>query len=738
MGQRRDGRADKAFYRVSVNPIAKGIDPLQSAQPSIGRYLLWWARLLATVVSLAGLPDSARAAATAWVGDEHAAARLVTAVTETGSSSAIDAGLEIRMVPGWHAYWRDPGDAGLSPTVNWEKSTNLARAEIAWPAPTRLSAQGIETYVYPDHVLLPVAVALSEPGRPLALRASVDYAACAEVCVPYHADFSLALPAGFVVPSDEAPLIAAARAKVPGSLEAVGLALVAVGARPAGDKGANLTVRLRSTGAPLHQPDLFIEGLGQGRAGRPEVALTGAGRTVVLTAPISGYTAAALTGVPVTFTITDGAERAAEFVATPVLGAATKTTPYVALLAIALLGGLILNLMPCVLPVLSLKLLSVARLAGAHRGAARLSLLATAAGILASFAVLASMVIVLKMAGATIGWGIQFQQPWFLAGMAVVTALFAASLRGWLAINLPGPVYGVAAHQAHRPLVNAFLTGAFVTLLATPCSAPFVGTAVGFALASGPVDIAWTFAALSLGLASPYLLVAATPGLVGLLPKPGRWMLWLRRFLELLLAGTAVWLISVLAEEAGAGAAAATSLFLLAALAVIAWRAQLSLRSRLRPIAAALAASLGAAAIIVPQLEARPAPNIRPVAQVWRPFDTAEITRQVAAGKVVFVDVTAAWCLTCKVNEAVVLDREPVASRLRRPDVIAVRADWTRPDPEITGYLQSFGRYGIPLNVVYGPGLPEGFALSELLTTPMVMDALDRAATDRGVAQQSR
>jgi suppressor for copper-sensitivity B len=714
---------------------------LQSPQPSIGRYLLWWAGLLVAVVLLAGLPDAARAAATAWVGDEHAAARLVTAVTAIGSSSAIDAGLEIRMAPSWHAYWRDPGDAGLSPTVNWEGSTNLARAKIAWPAPTRLSAQEIETYVYLDHVLLPVAVSLSEPGQPLVLRASVDYAACAEVCVPYHADLSLALPSGFALPSDEAPLIAAARAKVPSSLDAAGLTLLAALAAPTGHEGAMLTVRLSSAGAPLHRPDLFIEGLGRGRAGRPEVALTGAGHTVVLTAPVSGYTVAALAAALLTFTVTDGAERAAEFVAIPALGAVTKTTSYVALLGIALLGGLILNLMPCVLPVLSLKLLSVARLAGAHRGAARLSLLATAAGVLASFAVLASMLIVLKMAGATIGWGIQFQQRWFLAGMAVVTAFFAASLWGWLAIDLPGAVYGATAHQAHRPLVNAFLTGAFVTLLATPCSAPFVGTAVGFALASGPLDIAWTFAALGLGLASPYLLVAATPGLVGLLPKPGRWMLWLRRFLGLLLAGTAAWLISVLAEEAGAGAAAGTGLLLLAGLAVIVWRARLSLRSRLRPIAAALAASLGAAAIIVPQLAPRPAPKVSSVAQVWRPFDTAEITRQVEAGKVVFVDVTAAWCLTCKVNEAVVLDREPVASRLRRPGVIAVRADWTRPDPEITGYLQSFGRYGIPLNVVYGPGLPEGLALSELLTTPMVMEALDHAAggkTASDVAQRSR
>ena len=224
-----------------------------------------------------------------------------------------------------------------------------------------------------------------------------------------------------------------------------------------------------------------------------------------------------------------------------------------------------LNLMPCVLPVLSLKLLALVGYAGAERRAARLGLLATAAGVVVSFGVLAAVLIGLKEAGAAIGWGIQFQQPWFLAGMALLTTLFAASLWDWLPLAIPGGVAGAAGSVRGRgPLGDAFLLGAFATLLAASCSAPFVGTAIGFALARGPLDIALVFGALGLGMAAPFLAVAAAPRLVAWLPRPGAWMVWLRRVLGLALLGTAAWLLSVLAVEASAGAALLAGVILLA------------------------------------------------------------------------------------------------------------------------------------------------------------------------------
>jgi suppressor for copper-sensitivity B len=720
-------------------PLATGLTPLLQwlVLPPLAfllaarRRTLVVAFVTVSIALAAAAPDHALAAASGWVGDDHAEARLVTAAEAAGGGPMVDAGLEIWMAPGWHTYWRTPGDAGIPTTFDWAGSENLAAATIAWPAPTRLTLQGLENYVYMDRVMLPIAVQLAEPGKPALLRASVDYAACAEICVPYHADLALDLPAGLAVPGPETALIAAARARVPGTLDAAGLALesATVTATMPASGAATLTIRLRSAGTPPRTPELFVEGLHRGSASRPQVVVTGEGRLTTLISHVSGVAASEIAGANLTFTLADGPDRSAEFVAAPI---ATFAGGFAApsllwMLAIALLGGLVLNLMPCVLPVLSLKLLGVARLAGADRRAMRLSLLATAVGVLACFALLASALIALKAAGAAIGWGIQFQQPWFLAGMALITMLFAASLWDWLAIDLPNAISGIAQREIRHPLANAFLTGAFATLLATPCSAPFVGTAIGFALSRGPMEIAAVFAALGVGLSSPYLLFAAAPGLVRLLPRPGVWIVWLRRALGLALLGTAIWLVAVLADETGTAVAVATGTLLIMSLVALGGRSLVAAPALLRRTAGSLALLTSAAALILPELAARPAIPVHSTEASWRPFDIAEVRRAVADGKVVFVDVTAAWCLTCKVNEAAVLDRAPVADRLHGAGVLAMRADWTRPDPVIGAYLQSFGRYGIPLDVVYGPGSPDGDALPELLTQSMVIDALDRA-----------
>jgi suppressor for copper-sensitivity B len=336
--------------------------------------------------------------------------------------------------------------------------------------------------------------------------------------------------------------------------------------------------------------------------------------------------------------------------------------------------------------------------------------------------------IVLKGSGAAIGWGIQFQWPWFIAAMAAVTTLFAASLWGWLPIGLPRFAYQAAAEiRGATPYGDAFLTGAFATLLATPCSAPFVGTAVGFALTRGPGEIAFVFLVLGTGMAAPYLGVAAFPRLVRLLPRPGRWIDALRIVLGLALAGTAIWLLSVLAALSGTRVAAAAAAALGAVVVLLALRSRHVIPAWAARPAGKVVAALVAAAVLWPALAGVAAPGTLAATGRWQAFDPGKIQQLVGRGKVVFVDVTAAWCLTCKVNEAAVLDRERVASRLFGPDVVAMRGDWTRPDPVLTRYLESFGRYGIPFNAVYGPGRPQGELLPELLTVDAVERALDQA-----------
>jgi suppressor for copper-sensitivity B len=689
---------------------------------------LWLHGVLLAALSLWSV-SAALAAATGWVGDDHAAARLIAATDATGAAKTVGAGLEIRLAPGWHAYWRTPGDAGIPPSVDWSGSANLKRADLAWPAPARYSLQGFETAAYRDHVVLPVALSLARPGQPLDVHAQVSWAACANICVPYSANLELKLPAGPAAPSAQAGLIAAARARVPRPLAAAGIDLVSADAVGDGADTA-LRVRLRSPEAAFAAPDLFVEGLDKGSPGRPAVALSQSGQIATLSVPIREAKPADVIGKKLTLTVVDGA-RAAEFTATPRPGMpAEGDARLLPILAIALLGGLVLNAMPCVLPVLSLKLLSVASHAGSERRQVRVGLLMTALGVLASFGAIAAALIALKASGAAIGWGIQFQWPWFIAAMAAVTALFAASLWGWLPILAPRFAYDAAAgRRAGTPYADAFATGAFATLLATPCSAPFVGTAVGFALAEGPAEIIAVFLALGLGMAAPYGMVAAFPRLVRLLPRPGRWMNGVRVALGLALGATAVWLLFVLAALSGPRAALAAATALAAVLALLALKSRHVIPRRAAPATSAAATALVAAAVLWPALAGVGAPDAGAAAGRWRAFAPGEIRGLVAQGKTVFVDVSAAWCLTCKVNEAAVLDRDPVAERLFGPGVVAMRGDWTRPDPALTRYLESFGRYGIPFNAVYGPGRPQGELLPELLTAGAVERALDRAGS---------
>jgi suppressor for copper-sensitivity B len=702
-------------------------------------------RILAALALTVVGAGHALAAASPWWQSDHGAVRLVAETNAVGDAAQLRFGLQFRMKPGWKIYWRSPGDAGFPPQPDWSGSANVAEAKIAWPAPKRFSVLGFETVGYADEVVLPIAVTPLEPGKPVRLGGAVNYLTCDDICVPYEATVALDLPAGPPTSAVEAGLIDRFQARVPPT-ESDALQIAAVEAESIGG-ATSLRIEVRAA-APLDRPDVFVEGPPRLSFGPPSVQMRDGGREALLRLAVGAPRGqgADLAGKTVTLTVVD-ADRAVErsvSVAAAAAAVATAATPTpqpvpadgtLAIIALALLGGMILNLMPCVLPVLSLKILSAIDAHGQTPATVRARFLATAAGIVASFIVLGSIAVALKGAGLAAGWGIQFQQPVFLAAMSFVLVLFAANLWGFFDIRLPAAVGDAAAAAGVRPgrrregLAGHFLTGAFATLLATPCSAPFVGTAVGFALARGPAEIYAVFVALGLGLAVPYLAVAAWPRLARLLPRPGRWMVVLRAVLGVALAGSAAWLLTVLAAQRGATAAAALAVLLAVALALL-WSLH-RLRAAVRPAAWAGVVVLAAGVAALPAAFGEPGRRAADDAAAggpWRPFSTAAIAEAVAAGKVVFVDVTADWCLTCKVNKSVVLDRGEVKSRLAGTAVVALQADWTRPDPAISAYLARFGRYGIPFNAVYGPAAPHGIALPELLTADAVLDALDAAS----------
>jgi suppressor for copper-sensitivity B len=670
-------------------------------------------------------------AASQWFETDQGRVRLVAAEPRVGDGDSIELGLDFRLAPHWKIYWRSPGDAGYPPRLDWAGSRNLAATTMAWPAPQRFSVLGLDTIGYTDAVVFPITARLQQRGKAAHLHLALSYLTCEKICVPYDTVLTLDLPAGPPQAGDigYAALIARYAARVPGSGSDAGLALA--GATVVPGKRPVLELRVKAE-PPLHAPDAFVEGAEGVAFGVPHLAPGDAPGEALLRLPVFGDRAAVerMAGHQLTVTLVDG-ERSLE--ASAVATAAPPAAgwgPLLAILPLALLGGFILNFMPCVLPVLSIKLLGVIEQGGRSRGAVRLGFLASAAGVIVSFLGLAAILVALQAAGVAIGWGLQFQQPLFLIGMVALLTLFACNLWSFFEVPLPAALGALGSAGEGRLLLGNFAAGAFATLLATPCSAPFLGTAIGFALASGPLEIFAIFLALGIGLAAPYLLVALLPRLALWLPRPGRWMLTLRRVLGVVLAATALWLVSVLVTQTGLKAALAAGA-LVAGAAVALWLLR-------RPAARrAVPAALLAAAFVVPLLLSAP-PTAARADAFWRPFDQAQIERLVGQGHVVFVDVTADWCLTCKLNEQFVLGTPAVGARLSAPGVAAMRADWTRPSATISAYLRSFGRYGIPFNAVYGPAAPHGLALSEILTPDQVLAALGEAAGPGRVAATPR
>lgn len=656
----------------------------------------------------------------------------MAATTATGSAESLRLGLQFRLEPGWKIYWRSPGDAGFPPKPDWAGSRNLQGAEFRWPAPERFELFGLDTFGYGEEIVLPIEARLEKPGAPLNLKLAIDYLVCEKICIPYQAAFTLDLPPGAGRPSENAHLIDRFVARIPGDGTGSGLAIERAAWRGGGSPRIEVTARALT---PFLNPDVIVEADGPAANlgfGRPELRLSEGGRAARLVIPVRGSPAGRsdLAGLPVTLTLVDG-DRAMERSIALDAGLPMPTAAplaFVTALLVALLGGLILNLMPCVLPVLSLKILSFVGQGGAATGRVRRNFLASAAGIVTSFAGLALALVAAKAAGATVGWGVQFQQPAFLVAMALLVSLFAANLFGWFDISLPTAVSAPAGGPLHEERAGqAFLTGMLATLLATPCSAPFVGTAVGFALAQGPVEIVSIFVALGIGLALPYLAIAAFPRVATWLPRPGAWMNTLRVVLGVALLATAAWLLSVLAAQTGITGAAVLGGVLAVLLGILWWLRRASGPQRIGG-RVALAVVVVVAFLVPGAFTTGSAPPTTVAApDTWKPFDQGAIETLVRSGRVVFVDVTADWCITCQVNKAVVLSRGDVAARLADGSVVPMRADWTRPNAEIAAYLAHFGRYGIPFNVVYGPGAPEGIPLPEILTREAVLGAFDKA-----------
>ena len=695
--------------------------------------------VLANQTSIAGQ------GASPWIKTEQTSVRLITAVTSIGNSQNIKLGLQFKLKTGWKIYWRSPGDAGFPPSLDWKKSENLAKINFRWPLPSRFSVSGIQTIGYKKKVVFPIIATVNNQKKKLTLRADLDYLACNEICVPYKAKLSLDIPAGPAggLLSENHHLINQYMKRIPGNGEVHKLKITSVETtgyfvEPKENiRKGFITIKTES-GIPYIKPDIFIEGPELIFFGMPEIELNKNQTTAAFKIPFIEEENAKIINSIIRLTLKDG-ERSAEKRLRVELSKepkkiGAKQLSLLLIFSFALLGGLILNLMPCVLPVISLKILSIVSHSGLSKQALRLSFIATALGIIFSFLVIGGGLMSLKFAGSTVGWGIQFQHPWFIVGLSIIVAFFAYNLWGLFELRLPSSVSNFANDSGNN-IENSnnfgknFITGAFATILATPCSAPFLGTAVGFALAGSVIDIFTIFLALGTGMALPYLIIAAFPGFADKLPKPGIWMVTIKKILGVALVATAIWLLSILAIQVSLKAALIISaLLILIGLSLVVKNRQKE-NYRLLTTSIIIASILGA--FWVPYNVKNSLAEIdSPKEAYWQNFNPEIIPELVKSGKTVFVDITAEWCITCKVNKAIVLGRKGFKDLIKSKEIIAMQGDWTKPDKRILNYLRKFDRFGIPFNAVYGPGIKLGEALPELLTTDTVLDSLQKASKE--------
>ncbi len=699
--------------------------------------------MLACAASLADQPTSkAVVPAPGPVRVQHLSVELVPLTGTIQPGASTDVGLYFVLDKGWHVYWTNAGDSGEPPKIGWKLPAGITASVMQFPAPERLPLGPLMDFGYEDEVLFPMTLqAAGDVHAPSTaqLQAHVDWLVCREVCIPGKAD--LALPLAVTIhPGKPGPaaltLFTKFRERLPQPLPTGSRAVFAPNAQ-----GFTLAILDAPGGQASPSAEFFP--LDQAQIDNPspqvvrpvahglEISLKkdenlqgGLAKLngVILLADGKPYEVHAIPGVvpPVSQTL-----------GSPISGGLGNLLR-IALLAFA--GGVVLNLMPCVFPVLFIKGLSLLGSSSEARSRLRAHGAAYTLGILVSFWAVVAVLLGLRATGNHLGWGFQFQSPTFIAVIALLLFFLGLSLAGMfeIGLTLTGAGSGLAVKQGYA---GSFFTGVLATIVATPCTAPFMGTAIGFALGQSAAVAFVIFTALALGLAAPYVLLTLNPAWTRLLPRPGAWMEILKQATAVPIFATVIWLVWLFTQSAGVNVLPG----LLAAFLLLAAAGWILGRWPARRVASAFALLVILLAIYVPiyflkefptsELNATqtggPGGGGRVGNAVWQPFSAATVENYRAQGRPVFVDFTANWCLSCQVNERVVLDRSDIQQQLHDSGIVLVRADWTRHDDSIAQALSELGRNGIPTYVIYMPGAPARI-LPEVLTPGIVLDALNQ------------
>ena len=680
-----------------------------------------WLRALLAALCIGSLAAFSAPVAAAVVRSTAAEAELVAAQSAIVPGRPLLLGLRLKLDPGWHVYWKNAGDSGTAPTLKLDVPAGLTPGAMQFALPQRIPIAHLVNFGYEGEVLFPLEVDVPQSfssAGPVTIAARADWLECKESCLPASAQLAVTLAvAATSVPSRWSSLFERTALRLPQRLpEAVKLA----GTRETGRADLRVEGLTDCPGAEFfpEREGVFVHA---------QIARDRAAEDLRFSLPFETNATAPhdLTGV-LTCAHADGARRAFAIstplaVGSPALPGGQASTTAALSLAAALLsafiGGLVLNAMPCVFPVLGLKVLGLSRQGGALDDRRVGHATRFALGVVASCLLLAFVMLALRAGGEQVGWGFQLQSSGFVSALAVLFFVLALNLSGTFQWGFG--IQSVAGRAAAR-WSGPFLDGVLLVLVASPCTAPLMGAAIGYTLSKPPATVIAVFAALAIGIAAPYALLLVCPGLLRRMPKPGPWLETARQFLAFPLYATVLWLAWVLGELAGLGAAIRLACLLLALVFAI-WLWQ---RRGRRLIAFSIAGAIvaGAASWLVAGLEptaAKPTPG----ADEWKAWSAAAQADYRAQGRSVLVDFTAAWCITCQVNKVTVLNTGAVRDALRASGVVALRADWTRRDPEIARALAALGRNGVPVYALYAAD-GRVTLLPEILTTQLVVAAL--------------
>ena len=651
-----------------------------------------------------------------WAISEKSKVRLISPMTASNNNNQLILALEYELEEEWKTYWKSPGGGGFPQKIIWNNSSNVKDIKILWPEPIEFEILGLKSIGYKDKVIFPLIVDIKDNQKQTNLNLNINYLVCKDVCIPGSADIFLNIPSGDGEYTDYFfEIEKVLSTTLNNNIDFTPISNFSFKAIE-NNNSVIFDIEI-STTSFFDDPKIFIH--------------TPFGLPVV--EPINNYsldfqklnTSLYYSAdqfnekkFPIEIFFYDNnhsfkVEKSVEI--ENVDKNISTNTSLIYLLLISILGGFILNLMPCVFPVLSLKLLSVIN---TEDKKIKSSFFITVLGIISSFLILGAFFAILKQINISISWGMQFQEPYFLMFILIIISMFFLNTLGLFQINLPSFLSSSKIlNSGNNFYTKNFFNGFFATLLATPCSAPYLGTAVTAAFTQSTTYLFLIFFFMGIGMSLPYLIIAFFPGLISFLPRSGKWMIYFKYFLSILLFITIVWLLSILNNY--------FNYFFIVTFTVLLILISAILKFRIYQIP--LIISLIIIFFLTPYLNSFQKINEENYkSNNWLDFNSKSIPEIIANNEIVFLDITADWCITCKFNKINVLNSKTVSDFFDSQEVTLIKADWTQPNEKINKFLKKYNKFGIPFNAFYSSKFPEGIVMNEILTEKQIFETYNK------------